>query len=541
MNDEEGVAIIDTGSAITLLSHKMIKKFEWIMEERKRKPALIGVTGMNLHIIGMLKVKVTVGKSDFYKYLPVVPTNYLQGDVLLGADILGTGSLLWWGVKGLVEFNGVRMPCKPSYTTSQHAWCRGVRIRSGEKREDRFAAFASRNVYLEPNTTRVVRVKVNRPRGTVLIVHPRLTELPFPTCVKVDDKGCIPCTIENKSKYPREVKKGLVIARFGLPVNVVSNNESSTPEIVNDLIPPSMATQTSATRSDTLSNVMSAMDWSHLTVEQEKELKELVMSFEGLFIVEKGELGLITGPDAHIQVANPVPAKGRSFRYPERAKKIIAEMLKDMHEKDIIEPSTSAWLSPIVLVSKPDGSKRMCLDYRLVNTHLAEDIHPLPRLEELVEVAAGNKFYATLDMREAYFQIKLGEDSRDLTTFSDGASLYRFKRLPFGLQCSPAIFSRKMEEIIAPLMKEGWVRNYLDDIILWASSFDELLLRLKCVMQALKDKGVKLNLKKCDLGKEEVKFLGYIVSEQGARPDPMNVEAVLRKKPPTTVKGIRSF
>ncbi len=85
----------------------------------------------------------------------------------------------------------------------------------------------------------------------------------------------------------------------------------------------------------------------------------------------------------------------------------------------------------------------MCLDYRGVNKHLATDIYPLPRLEELVEMASGNKYYATLDLKEAYFQVELEENSRDLTTFSDGVSLHRFKRLPFGLSCSPTIFFRQ--------------------------------------------------------------------------------------------------
>ncbi len=68
----------------------------------------------------------------------------------------------------------------------------------------------------------------------------------------------------------------------------------------------------------------------------------------------------------------------------------------------------------------------MCLDYRQVNKHLATDIYPLPRLKELVDQAAGHQYYVTLDMREAYFQLILDEDSRDLTTFSDGVTLYRF-------------------------------------------------------------------------------------------------------------------
>ncbi len=74
-------------------------------------------------------------------------------------------------------------------------------------------------------------------------------------------------------------------------------------------------------------------------------------------------------------------------------------MLEDMEEKGIIEPSTASGLSPIVLVNKPDGSKRLCLDYRQVKKHLATDIYPLPRLDELVDQAAGHKYYITLDMR----------------------------------------------------------------------------------------------------------------------------------------------
>ncbi len=84
------------------------------------------------------------------------------------------------------------------------------------------------------------------------------------------------------------------------------------------------------------------------------------------------------GPPAKINVADPQPSSGPRYRYPEEAKRLIAEMLQDMEDRQI-EKSTSAWLSPIVLVNKPDGSKRMCLDYRHVNKHLATNIYPLPR------------------------------------------------------------------------------------------------------------------------------------------------------------------
>ncbi len=100
----------------------------------------------------------------------------------------------------------------------------------------------------------------------------------------------------------------------------------------------------------------------------------------------------------------------------------------------------------------------MCLDYRKVNKQLTTDIRPLPNLEELVENVAGSKYYATLDLKDPYYQVLLDEVSRDLTTFSEGVNLYRFKRLPFGLSCSASIFVRQLQGALAPLLRKGWVK-----------------------------------------------------------------------------------
>ncbi len=120
----------------------------------------------------------------------------------------------------------------------------------------------------------------------------------------------------------------------------------------------------------------------------------------------------------------------------------------------------------------------MCLDYRKVNKQLTTDIHPLPNFEELVEQVARNQYYATLDLKDAYYQVFLDEESRDLTTFSEGISLYRFKHLPFGLSCSASIFVRQLQGAMTSLLRQGWVKSNLDDIILCALSFPLLLQRL---------------------------------------------------------------
>ncbi len=208
-----------------------------------------------------------------------------------------------------------------------------------------------------------------------------------------------------------------------------------------------------------MGELIKSKNWQHLTTQERTHLRQIILQHDPQFILDDKELGLIKGPPAHIKTEDPHPSRGPMYRYPEQPKKIILNMFDNMEDRDIIERSRAAWLTPIVFVNKQDGSNRMCLDYRHVNKHLATDVYPLPRLQELVEQAAGHPYYVTLDMREAYFQIMLDEESRDLTTFGDGVTLYRFKRLPFGIYCSPAIFSRRMAPILTPLVKQGWVRN----------------------------------------------------------------------------------
>ncbi len=144
-------------------------------------------------------------------------------------------------------------------------------------------------------------------------------------------------------------------------------------------------------------------------------------------------------------------------------------------------------------------------------------------------------------MKDAYNQVILDEGSRDLTTVSEGIALYRLKRLPFGLSCSAAIFARQLAQVLAPLLKENWLKSYLDDIIIYAPTYNTLLQRLDKLFKHMTSVGIKLNLSKCNIGQKEVKFLGHIVSKQGHRPDPCNTEAVQKMKPPSNVKEVRRF
>ena len=536
-------ALVDTGSGYTLIKESTAKGLDREINTRRIVPSLQGVTGKPLRILGAVFLEIGIGQEKVHKqWFPVVPDNYLSTELLLGCDVLGQSpftcnqqkGLMFWGNapyvihkipkrKGKVE-RITQIP--PPVSTSPPT--KNLHILN--------------RVILPPYQTQFVPISVEEPPGTTIIVHPqgKVSRSTHPFCATVESTQTVPCPFANYSKSAKTFKVGTFFGSYEKG-EVSSSFVNTTTQITNDLLPKNDLSNASGGRVEKLREVFHQLKLSHLSPTQKTSLSKVIMHHDPLFLLEEGELGQINRPPVKINVADPTPVRGPMYRYPEKAKTIISEMMEGMEKRGIIEKSTSAWLSPIVLVNKPDGTKRMCLDFRKVNTHLATDIYPLPRLDELVEQATGNQYYTTLDLKEAYFQIMLHEDSRDLTAFSDGVSLYRFRRLPFGLSCSPAIFSRQMASLLTPLMKEGWVRNYLDDIILWAPDFPTMLQRLDKVFSCLVDGGVKLNLSKCTFAEAEVKFLGHRVSKNGCKPDPANVEAVNKMKPPQTVKEVRGF
>ncbi len=220
-----------------------------------------------------------------------------------------------------------------------------------------------------------------------MLVHsqPKINPGSLPFLTKVDESSNIYLPFMSNTKGVKEVEQGTLLGTFE-SLNFETVNAIQTPserpplEIRNDLLPKNDQVQPkeNSSRTERLTELIRQQQWNHLTREQKAQLKSAILDNHELFILDKSELGLIKGPSAKISVADLQPSRGPRYRYPEEAKSLIAEMLQDMEDRQIIEKSTSAWLSPIVLVNKPDGSKRMCRDYCHVNKHLATDIHPLP-------------------------------------------------------------------------------------------------------------------------------------------------------------------
>lgn len=211
-------------------------------------------------------------------------------------------------------------------------------------------------------------------------------------------------------------------------------------------------------------------------------------------------------------------------------------MLRD----GIIEPCKSPWASPVCLIQKKDQSYRFCVDYRKLNAVTRKDSYPLPYISSILDKLRDAKYLSSLDIKSAYWQIPIAEDSKDYTAFSVPNGLYRFNVMAFGLTNAPATWQRLIDSILGADLQPS-VLVYLDDIIVVSKDFQSHLDTLKEVFQRLRDDGLTINFEKSHFCKPQLKYLGYVVDQLGLRPDPEKVQAILNVQTPKNIREIRRF
>ena len=278
---------------------------------------------------------------------------------------------------------------------------------------------------------------------------------------------------------------------------------------------------------------------SELTIEQREQFYLLLLANADVFADDNhpGRTNLIKH---RIETGSNPPVRQPVRRISPHKREEASRLLKEMLDKKVIQPSSSPWASPIVLVPKKDGSVRFCIDYRKVNAITRRDAYPLPRIDDTLDTLAGAKWFSTLDMLSGYWQVELEEGDKEKTAFCTQEGLFEFNVLPFGLCNGPATFQRLMDLVLTGLQWSSCL-VYLDDVVVVGRSFEEHLRNLQNVFERLRGAGLRLKPKKCAFLQEEVLYLGHLVSREGISTDPSKIDKVVNWPEPVSTKEVQQF
>ena len=217
--------------------------------------------------------------------------------------------------------------------------------------------------------------------------------------------------------------------------------------------------------------------------------------------------------------------------------------IETLLEYDMIEPSKSPWACGVVMAKKKGDQLRFCCDFRSLNSVTVKDAYPIPRIDESLSKLGDAKFFTTLDLGSAFWQVPLRKQDRDKTGFACELGLFQWKRMPFGLCNATVTFQRLMAHALIGVTKKygNLVMCYVDDVVIATPTLEDHIERLDEVLACMKMSGLKCKPSKCEILKDSIKYLGRMVDKHGIRPDPDAVEAVLTWKSPKTEHQLMSF
>src|SRR6266498_725695 len=217
-------------------------------------------------------------------------------------------------------------------------------------------------------------------------------------------------------------------------------------------------------------------------------------------------------------------------------KEEIERMLKD----GIIKKSKSPWASPVVLVSKKDGSIRFYMDYKKTNAITIVDTHPLSIINDTVDKIGGKKYYTSIDLASGYWQVEVDKNSQDIIAFVTPWKLYQFNVMSFGLTNAPVTFQRLMNYVLHDYLND-FVVVYLDNILVCSDIFEEHLAHLRKVFIKLREANLVIKLKKCKFGQRKIKFLGHTIRTDRLRTDSKNIKKIINCPVLIEIIGVRKF
>lgn len=353
-----------------------------------------------------------------------------------------------------------------------------------------------------------------------------------------------------------EMREGVFIASSlvrpengKLPIRILNTTES---DVILDSIDPIvhnaseyniLSFEKTEKNADRVKQLLSMLNLNELNKEERINIENVCAKYADIFHLPGDKL-TTTPFYKHTISTKPYTSSifSKPYRVPYSQKDEIKKQVNDMLEQGIIEPCSSEWSSPVLLVPKRtingEMKWRLVIDYRKLNNCIEDDKFPLPNITEILDSLSGCVYFSHLDLNQGFYNVELEPNSRKYTAFCAGQ--YQMTRMPMGLKTSPSSFSRMMTMAMAGLTYEKCL-VYLDDLIIMGRNLSDHNKNLMDVFERLRKVNLKLNPTKCTFLKKHLLYLGHVVSGDGVLPDPEKINVMKNYPIPKSTDEVKRF
>ena len=508
VNKNKMKVMLDTGANRTFISIKVLYPLyskQFVNKSYKRVILADGNT--SLSILGVWDLQITMG--DMLTSIQAFVVKELCVDCILGMDFIHKYKLIINMEEQMVSI------CNNSQRTTLK-----FDLNQGDIS---YPTHLINNIRIAPKQTVLAPVSVGLSSVKVLFhpsfkLQPRLPILMLNSSLIVHHNTSF-VSLRNPTNYFYSLPKGVILGTTTIPTLSLKRNLTVDHQLVNKNI----------------INLIEHID-EH---ERQVKVKTILDQHGKLFDTSKPSIATGAKPHAIKTLDHPPPTSKPYYTTPSKQEEIY-KITQELLHLGLIRPSYSPYAAPALLVPKHDGTWRMVVDYKKLNNITIKDNHPLPNLEQAIQIlGSGYKFFSKLDMKSGFWQIPIEGEDKHKTAFITTEDLYEWNVLAQGLKNSPPSFQRVMVDVLSPYHQFALV--YIDDIVVFSRSFEEHLEHIQQVLSILLKHNFQLNPVKCNIFHQHIDYLSHTISESGVKPNNEKIQAIIKLREPSTLAEANKF
>ena len=513
LGGSQTAALLDTGCQASIISAEFASKIGCDLSPvdcaTVMKTANNGTSSINHQTNLCLEVG---GFKTQWKFL-VVDANLLH-PVFIGRDIMSAhGWRLDFAKRQLLDRSG--KPCA-GLQKERHVSSSCIEV-------SKIGVYTTEDMVIPPRTAAFVPVHCKNTQGDVIVKGARVNGMDIKDSILNLVDGNARVVIMNHSTTTLPLRQGTRLGN-AQRVEVEENQEQELgtsnpdPETVENL------------RNQLISNIE----------EHQQDQVLPLLKYSGMFSTKTKEVLGDTSKAGVYHTVSVAPGSTPKPTYTPRLSPKETEAVSKFVEKylkaGVIVPADTPWLSPVLVVSKADGSPRVCLDHRRINDMIVPDRYEMPNATELMELASRGRMFSKLDASSAFTQIPVSEESQKYLGFRTREGTFQFTRMPFGTKNAPATFQRLIDSIVRSISPQ--IFAYLDDILVVTNTLEENVKLLDRLLSALGRAGIVLGMEKCKFFVRQIEYLGHRIAFNHISILPEKISAVVDLPIPTTVEEL---